>query len=289
MRLASIPAASLLALAACNPAPETPAPVEPAPTETTAKEDGRLAAVLGHERRRDDAKRDRYRHPAETLEFFRVAPDQTVIEYAPGGGWYTRVLAPYLVDYGRYIAVGFAPEGIESLGSDYQRRVREGGQSFSQEQSKELGIAAQKLPFHFANAIPDELEGKVDRVLIIRMLHNLVRWGIADEEIARLRATLKPDGLVGVVQHRAKPDAADEFADGSAGYLKQEDVIALFENNGFELVGTSEINANPDDPTDHEAGVWTLPPSFALGDKDKDKYRAIGESDRMTLLFRKVD
>lgn len=276
-------------LGGCNGSSEPVAPAEPSPSASATSEDGRLAQMLKHERRKDDAKRDTYRHPAETLAFFRVSPDQTVIEYAPGGGWYTRILAPYLSDYGKYVAVGFAPEGIDSLGADFQRRVREGGESFSQDQSKELGITAQKLPFHFGNAIPDELKGKVDRVLVVRMMHNLMRWGIAEAEIAALRDTLKPDGLVGVVQHRAKPDADDEFADGNAGYLRQEAVIAFFEANGFELVGTSEINANPEDPTDHEAGVWTLPPSYALGDEDKDKYKAIGESDRMTLLFRKVE
>lgn len=286
MKFPVIPLAGALALAACNPASDTQVA-----DDTTASEsaDAALAEVIAHERRGDDGKRDIYRHPAETLTFFELAPDQTVIEYAPGGGWYTRVLAPYLAQNGNYIAVGFAPEGIDSLGANFQARVREGGESFSADQSAALGIPAEKLPFYFGNAIPDELDDTVDRVLIIRMMHNLMRWGIAESEIAALRDTLKPGGLVGVVQHRAKSDADAEFADGNAGYLKEADVIAFFEANGFELVGTSEINANPKDPTDHEAGVWTLPPSYALGDQDKEKYKEIGESDRMTLLFRKSE
>ncbi|AWW73611.1 methyltransferase [Erythrobacter sp. KY5] len=282
----TIAAASVLALAACAPGEQAPSDDEPA---ANVIDDEVLAEVLAHERRADDAKRDEFRNPGETLAFFGLAPDQTVIEYAPGGGWYTRILAPYLAEEGQYIAVGFAPEGIDSLGADFQARVREGGENFSAEQSEALGIEAEKLPFHFGDSIPDELDGTVDTVLIIRMMHNLLRWGIAESEIAALRDTLKPGGVIGVVQHRAKPDAADEFADGNAGYLKEADLVDFFSENGFELVDSSEINANPADTADHEAGVWTLPPTYALGDQDRDKYTAIGESDRMTLLFRKAE
>ena len=224
----------------------------------------------------------------ETLEFFQVKPDQTVIEYAPGGGWYTRVIAPYVAGDGGYIAVGFSPDGIDSLGEGFATRVREGAESFPETQSESLGIPADDLPFYFGNDIPETLDGTVDRVLMIRMMHNLLRWGIADAEIAALRKTLKPDGLLGVVQHRAKPDAPEDYVDGNHGYLKQDELIAYFEANGFELVSTSEINANPLDTANYESGVWTLPPSFADGDKDRAKYEAIGESDRMTLLFKKV-
>lgn len=286
--------AGALALAACEteteaPAASSPAAATPAPTPTPTKTDGRLATVISHERRENDAARDQYRHPAETLEFFRLSPDQTVIEYAPGGGWYTRILAPYLADYGKYIAVGFAPDDVESLDQEFRTRLRRSARTFSQEQSRDLGISPDKMPFHFANAIPDQLNGTVDTVLVIRMMHNLMRWDIAEAEIAALRETLKPGGMLGVVQHRAKPDAPDDYADGNAGYLKQEDVIAFFKENGFELVDTSEINANPRDTADYEDGVWTLPPSYSLGDTDRRRYTDIGESDRMTLLFRKVE
>lgn len=290
MRIPAILVASTMligaSLSACNPTVTTAVADDPT---ASASNDALLNAVLGHERRKSDRKRDQYRHPVETLEFFGVTPDQTVIEYAPGGGWYTRILAPYLAQDGHYIAVSFAPEGISSLGAQFQAQIREASESFTEAQSQALGISAEKLPFYFGNEVPDSLDGTVDRVLIVRMMHNLVRWDIAAAEIAALRDTLKPDGMLGVVQHRAPADADDEFADGNAGYLKQADMIDFFEANGFELVGTSEINANAADTTDHEAGVWTLPPTFALGDKDREKYAGIGESDRMTLLFRKAD
>ncbi len=273
--------ASAVALTAC--APETS---EAEATETVA-ENTKLDEVLAHERRAEDRARDEFRNPAETLAFFEVEPNHTVIEYAPGGGWYTRVLAPYVNDEGSYVAVSFPPEAASSLGDEFVERIRAGAGTFSADQSEALGIPAEKLPFHFGNAVPEELNGKVDRVLMIRMMHNLKRWGIADSEIEALHAALKPGGLLGVVQHRAKADATDEFADGNAGYLREAELIAFFEAKGFELVETSEINANPNDPTDHPNGVWSLPPTFAGGDEGREELAAIGESDRMTLLFRK--
>ena len=279
-------AAGALVLAACTPAVETTVVAD---GPQSISKDDRLASVLADERRSVDRKRDKYRHPVETLDFFQITADQTVIEYAPGGGWYTRILAPYLSCDGQYIAVSFSPDDVATLNADFRERLHEGGRTFSATQSRALGIPEERLPFHFGDAVPDELDGTVDRVLIVHMLHNLMRWDIAESEIAALRDTLKPDGMVGVVQHRAKPDAPDEFSDGNAGYLKEADVIAFFENNGFELVASSEVNANPADTADHEAGVWTLPPTFALGDKARDKFAEIGESDRMTLLFSKAE
>ncbi len=283
MKSFTIAALGALALIACAPAAQS---ADGAETQTAAQST-RLAQVLAHERRADDRARDAFRHPGETLAFFEVEPDHTVIEYAPGGGWYTRVLAPYLAEEGRYIAVGFAPEAAAALGEPFVERVRKGGESFAATQAKALGLAQDQVPFYFANAIPAEVNGTVDRVLIFRMMHNLKRWGIVDGEIAALHAALKPGGMLGIVQHRAKPDAPQAYVDGNKGYLKQDELIAYIESKGFELVDTSEINANPNDPADHEAGVWTLPPSYAMGDTDRAKYEAIGESDRMTLLFRK--
>mgnify|MGYP001798552597 FL=1 len=121
----------------------------------------------------------------------------------------------------------------------------------------------------------------------MRMMHNLKRWGVADAETEGLFAALKPGGMLGVVQHRAKADAPEDYVDGNKGYLKEDELIAFFKAKGFQLVDTSEINANPNDTADYEAGVWTLPPSFAKEDEDREKYAAIGESDRMTLLFKK--
>lgn len=284
MKAFAIALAGALSLAACTPATEGADAAEE--TEASA-EDAKLAEVLAHERRAEDTARDAFRHPAETLAFFQVAPDQTVIEYAPGGGWYTRVLAPYLADDGRYIGVGFAPEAAAALGEQFAERVREGGETFSATQAEALGLPEESVPFYFGNAIPDDIKGTIDRVLVFRMMHNLKRWGIADSEAESWFEALAPGGLLGVVQHRAKPDAPADYVDGNNGYLKQDELIAFFESKGFELVDTSEINANPKDTADYEGGVWTLPPTFAKGEEDREKYAEIGESDRMTLLFRK--
>ncbi|MEP0393110.1 MAG: methyltransferase [Erythrobacter sp.] len=288
MRTFVVAAISALALTACDAGAGSSLSSEESSTELSAE---KIAAdlndELAHERRAEDTARDAWRNPAETLGFFQVAPSHTVIEYAPGGGWYTRIIAPYLAENGQYVGVGFAPEAAASLGDEFVERVRAGGESFSETQSEALGIPTEKLPFYFGNAIPDELAGTVDRVLMIRMMHNLLRWGIADSETEALFAALKPGGMLGVVQHRAKPDAPEEYVDGNKGYLKEAELIAYFEGKGFELVGTSEINANPADTADYEAGVWTLPPSLRSGDENQEAYEAIGESDRMTLLFKK--
>ena len=284
MKNALILAASALALTACGPTAEADAVETEAPAEDT-----KLLETLADERRAEDTARDAYRNPAETLAFFQVAPDQTIIEYAPGGGWYTRILAPYLAEDGQYIASSFAPEAAASLGEDFVQRVSDFAASFSEEVGGELGIAPEKLPFYNGDAIPEEVNGTVDRVLVFRMMHNLKRWGIADSEAEGWLAALKPGGMLGVVQHRAKADAPDDLADGNLGYLKEAELIAFFEGKGFELVDTTEINANPKDTADHESGVWTLPPSYAKGDEDREKYTEIGESDRMTLLFKKPE
>ena len=126
--------------------------------------DDRLASVLADERRSVDRKRDKYRHPVETLDFFQITSDQTVIEYAPGGGWYTRILAPYLSCDGQYIAVSFSPDDVATLNADFRERLHEGGRTFSATQSRALGIPEERLPFHFGDAVPDELDGTVDRV-----------------------------------------------------------------------------------------------------------------------------
>ena len=246
-----------------------------------------LASVLEHERRAEDRTRDRYRHPEETLLFFDIQPTHTVVEYAPGSGWYTRILAPYVAEQGRYIAVNFPGEAVPI---ERYRKALVGWDANTPANVEEMsGVPASEITAYFGNAIPEDADGTVDRILITRMLHNLLRWEIADQELLALRRMLKDDGLVGVVQHRAPADAAYSNTDGSKGYLHEADVIAMMELYGFELVAKSEINANPNDPANHEAGVWTLPPSFRLGDTDREKYAAIGESDRATLLFKKAD
>lgn len=249
--------------------------------------DAGLQSVLSHERRAEDKARDIYRHPAQTLKFFGVKPQHTVVEYGPGGGWYTRILAPYLAPSGQYIAIN--ADSSTSSFPDRAREARTKGwpESFPGAAAKWTGVDAKKILAFESDELPDDMKGKVDRVLIFRSLHGMLNGNRADSELRALRDMLADDGMVGVVQHRAKKDASYAMSNGTKGYLKQASVVALFELNGFELVSQSEINANPKDMANYEGGVWTLPPVLGSGDADKAKYEAIGESDRMTLLFKK--
>lgn len=244
-----------------------------------------LEAVLAAEHRAKDRARDQYRHPAETLAFFKVEPGMTVVDYMPAGGWYTRVLVPYLGKGGTYIGmnpdVSRADERWrERLGDAAGKmpRLVEGWES--PENARVIGINT--------GSVPEELNGTVDRVLMFREFHNQYRFNWLHDDLAAVRKLLKQDGLVGVVEHRAKPDAPADYTDGSKGYMREKDVIAIFDAAGFELVEKSEINANPKDPANWPNGVWTLPPSLAgATDETRPKLLEIGESDRMTLLFRK--
>ncbi|PIX65988.1 MAG: hypothetical protein COZ43_08300 [Sphingomonadales bacterium CG_4_10_14_3_um_filter_58_15] len=252
-----------------------------------AMTDASMQTVLNAETRADDKARDGYRHPAQTLNFFGVKPGQTVVEYGPGGGWYTRILVPYLADNGQYVAIN-----ADSSASSFSDRAREARtkswpENFPMTAAKWTGVDAKKIMAFESDELPDDMKGKVDRILIFRSLHGMLNGNSADSELRALRDMLADDGMVGVVQHRAKPDASYAMSNGSKGYLKQASVVALFELNGFELVKKSEINANPKDMADYPGGVWTLPPVLGSGDTDKAKYEAIGESDRMTLLFKK--
>ncbi len=250
-------------------------------------ENSALASVLADERRADDRARDEFRHPAETLEFFRVEPTHTVAEYAPGGGWYTRVIAPYVAPRGRYIGLNFGPGG--GVPERFHERLLAFPGSFGARVVEQTGVPADRVSAYLAADVPEDMNGTVDRILIIRMMHNMVRWGIADTELMAMRKLLKDDGLVGIVQHQAPEGMAYEKTNGNHGYLQKSDMIALMELYGFELVDESFVNTNPNDTADHPSGVWTLPPSYARGEEDRAKYAAIGESNRMTLLFKKAD
>ncbi|WP_394730024.1 class I SAM-dependent methyltransferase [Altererythrobacter sp. GH1-8] len=253
----------------------------------------KLEDVLAHERRDGDRARDPYRNPAETLAFFQVEPTMTVVEWGPGGGWYTRVLAPYLMPAGKYVAIN-----PDSDGREYRSRAQEAAakgwtETFKASLAEGMGVEADKVMAFELDEVPEEMKGTVDRALIFRSMHGLHHGNVADDVLKGLRALLKDDGMVGVVQHRA-PDGAS-YADYGArqrGYMREQDVIGLFETAGFELVGSSEVNANPKDPANWEGGVWTLPPSLGFGRQSAEeqaKHNAIGESDRMTLLFKKAD
>lgn len=248
-----------------------------------------MSSVLEDERRAEDRARDQYRNPAETLGFFRIEPGMTVAEYSPGGGWYTRVLAPYLGDEGRYIAIGSDSDSIKWREDQAEAEARTRGwpQAFPERAAQWTGLEPARIAAFESDEVPEGMRGEIDRVLIFRSLHGMMNNNLIDSELRNIRAMLADDGMVGVVQHRARADAPYAYTDGSKGYLREADVIKLFELNGFELVEKSELNANPDDPANWERGVWTLPPTYALGDEDRERLTGIGESDRMTLLFRK--
>lgn len=239
------------------------------------------AAATGDHRSAENIARNEHRHPVETLTFFGIEPDMTVVEFWSGGGWYTEVLAP-TVNEGTVVAANFAAKDDPE---HYRSKLR-----------VKMDERVKTDPV-FSNVVHGTLEpgvkvdagepGSADMVLTFRNIHSYVRAGIEKQMFAEAYKLLKPGGIFGVVQHRAKADVTDVKASAETGYVPESFVIDLAEETGFELVEKSEINANPKDTTDWEEGVWTLPPSYRLGDKDKAKYEAIGESDRMTLKFRK--
>lgn len=228
-------------------------------------------AVNAASRRPKDRARDKYRHPTETLEFFGIKPDMTVVEIWPGGGWYTDILAPYLRDRGKLY------EAIQSGENEagYKKKLADDPARFGKITVTEL-------------APPDKLDiapaGSADMVLTFRNVHNWMSRGYADQVFKAMYTALKPGGILGVVEHRGDP-AKPQDPKAASGYVREDKVIKLAEQAGFHLVARSEINANPRDSKDYAKGVWTLPPSLRLGDTDKAKYLAIGESDRMTLKF----
>lgn len=286
MSRALLTVSSLLALMAAPAIAQTGGKAQSSEACTGCQ--AQLEKVAANPLRKDDRARDAARHPVETLSFFRVGPQMKVGEYAPGGEWYSRFLGLYLGQQGKLIGLFFDPKS-GAFAADRQEPIRKAAASYPADVAKFTGMDASRFSAYTLDAIPAQEKGTFDVIIIPRMLHNMLRWNIADSEIKALRGLLKPGGLVGIEQHRAKADAPYSYTDGSKGYLRQADVIRFMEMNGFDLVAKSEINANPKDTANWPDGVWTLPPMLALKDKDRAKYQAIGESDRMTLLFRKRD
>ncbi|HEY1693564.1 MAG TPA: hypothetical protein VGG39_15455 [Polyangiaceae bacterium] len=249
------------------------------------------AAMKGTHRVPGAADRDRVRHPAETMAFFGLEPTMTVLDVDPGTGWYTELLAPALAKQGRYLATGqYLPKPADEVtyarspwsafvAARFAAFLAKAPEVYGKVERIKLDYSAPKLAVG---------SGTVDMVLMIREVHMMRNWGTLGTWLAETLRVLKPGGILGIVDHRATPDAAPEkcanFGPGG-GRLPEAWVIAQAKAAGFSLVGTSEVNANPKDAKDYEKGVWTLPPEFALGDKDHDRYAAIGESDRMTLKF----
>ena len=239
------------------------------------------AALAGSWRAPANVARDASRHPRETLDFFGIAPTQTVIEITPGGGWYAEILAPYLHDNGQYIAAVVDPASVaEGRSRDYQQKSK------TTLETKFAGAAAQygkaKVVGYDPKAAVFGAADSADLVLTFRNVHNWRSSGQAEGMFKGFFAVLKPGGVLGVVEHRAKADVA---ADDKSGYVGEAQVIALAEAAGFKLQEKSEINANPRDTKDHPNDVWTLPPSNDHEAADDARYQAIGESDRMTLRF----
>lgn len=227
--------------------------------------------------------RDAYRHPLATLAWFGVEPGMTVVEIWPGGGWYSEILAPYLRDQGKLYAAGFAADSEVPF---YRLNAQKLKDKFAADPSIYDRVTVTELmPPHKTAIAPP---GSADRVLTFRNVHNWMKGGYADAVFTAMYQALKPGGILGVVEHRADPDQPQD-PKALSGYVTEDYVIELAEAAGFELIGRSEINANPLDTRSHPEGVWTLPPSLRLGETDRDKYQAIGESDRMTLKFRKPE
>ena len=242
-----------------------------------------ISAVMASKiRKPGDAERDKFRHPVETLEFFGLKPSMTVLEFGPGEGWYTELLAPSLAKKGKLLATNGDPNGPpDERSTFYAQRFKlfldTSPEAFGKVETIAIDNKAPKL----------SMEGTVDMAILARELHGMVQQNKMGDWLAEIHKALKPNGVLAVEQHRAKADAVAEES-AKKGYLPEKWVIEKVEAAGFKLAGKSEINANAKDTKDYADGVWTLPPNFRLGDKDREKYAAIGESDRMTLKFVKV-
>ena len=247
----------------------------PAPSVTAPSEGGDpiAAAVAGAHRSDKNRARDSFRHPQETLRFFQVEPTQHVIELWPGGGWYTEILAPLLRERGKLTAVAANGPYLQPF-KDFLA---------SRPDLYDRVNLVEVTPPTALNLGPDN---SADVVLTFRNLHNWMNNGFAAELHAAIYRVLKPGGVYGLVEHRAKPGTSLE-ASSKSGYVTEEAAIALATAAGFVLEEQSELNANPKDTKDHPNGVWSLPPSLRGGDAEREKFADIGESDRMTLRFRK--
>ena len=238
-----------------------------------------LAAVVADPARTASAvARDAARHPVAELTFFGLAPSMTVVELWPGTGYWTEILGPYLAGRGHYIVA------LPARGDEEDQAILQRWHARIAAQGARLGAIAETIlgtgQFTIAPA------GSADLIVTFRNLHNWLGGGYADQALAACFSALKPGGILGIEDHRGRTDRPQD-PKAEDGYLREDYAIDLVKRAGFELVGRSEINANPKDTKDWVDGVWTLPPTLSKGDKDRDRYVAIGEADNFVLKFRK--
>jgi predicted methyltransferase len=284
--------ATLAVLSACSKTEPPPAAQTTEAAPLPAEESPLVASINGEWRSAEDKARDQYRHPKESLEFWGLAPDLTVLEIWPGGGWWSDILAPYAHKTGgRYYATAAdlanpeLSEGARKNRAEFEARFAAKPEVYGQVNFVNFGMKSAPLP-----------ENTFDLILLARSFHNIMEDGVTDRFLKDFYGALKPGGIFAIEQHRANPGEQDPKA--ASGYVTEAYVIEQVQKAGFELVEKSEINANAKDTKDHPFGVWTLPPSkrtrpYSEGADahdpgfDRSKYDAIGESDRMTLKFRK--
>lgn len=237
--------------------------------------------INGHHRSADNIARNEQRHPIETLEFFGLEKNMTVIEILPASGWYTEIIAPYVAKAGKFYAAHFSPNSDLNYANGslegFEEKMTADPETYGKVTIRHID------PPHEIVIAPS---ASADIAMTFRNVHN---WIMVDQELEYFETfytALKPGGILGVVEHRALPGASMEIMK-TTGYVTEDYVKEIATKAGFEFVASSEINANPKDLTEYPGGVWTLPPNYRLGDENREKYSAIGESDRMTLKFRK--
>jgi len=265
----------LSSMTACKSAPKVEAAAPPPPALPTSIEE----AVASPYRSPENRPRDVYRHPVETLNFFGLKPNMTVVEISPGTGWYMEILAPLLSANGQYIAA-LPPSNNGGEMAKLNDKIAKWIQGHP-ELAPKITTVSLAPP---ADLVP---AGTADMVLTFRNVHNWMAAGTAKDAFKAFYRALKPGGILGVAEHRLNAKAKQD-PKAKSGYVSEAAVKKLAKQAGFKFVGSSEINANPKDTKNYADGVWTLPPSYKLGDKDRAKYQEIGESDRMTLRFVKV-
>lgn len=279
---------ALTILASCSPGDKSRGDAAAQVADVPPAAGAVLDEVIAGDQRSDEEKaRDKYRHPKQTLLFFGAEPSMTIVEIWPGGGWYSNIIAPFLArDGGVYYAAGLNPEASD--------RARAAVDAFRDKYQGDPSLYGTVYLTALDGDQPIAPDESADMVLTFRNVHNWIINGTAEKNFEKFYAALKPGGVLGVVEHRADEDISPD-QEASSGYVRESMVKSLAASAGFEFEASSEINANPLDTKDHPFGVWTLPPvrrsSAVRGVEDptfdRAKYDAIGESDRMTLKFRK--